>query len=84
MLPSLSFVTIVAAEERGNLILKRTMDLGATFTIIHEDIYSFGYIGAFLFFSVMEDLVRCLDFFYMLLPMNYYVVYLYSHALFSS
>ncbi|KAM8907809.1 sortilin [Spinachia spinachia] len=45
----------VEAEERGDLVLKRTKDLGRTFTIIHEDIYSFGYIGAFLFFSVMED-----------------------------
>uniref|UniRef100_A0A3Q3M508 Sortilin-like n=1 Tax=Mastacembelus armatus TaxID=205130 RepID=A0A3Q3M508_9TELE len=43
------------ADERGDLLLKRTKDLGKTFTIIHEDIYSFGYIGAFLFFSVMED-----------------------------
>lgn len=45
----------VDADERGDLVLKRTEDLGKTFTIIHEDIYSFGYIGAFLFFSVMED-----------------------------
>ncbi|XP_026182806.1 sortilin isoform X2 [Mastacembelus armatus] len=45
----------VEADERGDLLLKRTKDLGKTFTIIHEDIYSFGYIGAFLFFSVMED-----------------------------
>uniref|UniRef100_A0A3P8QUM9 VPS10 domain-containing protein n=1 Tax=Astatotilapia calliptera TaxID=8154 RepID=A0A3P8QUM9_ASTCA len=51
----LSFADTVEAEERGDLILKRTKDLGKTFTIIHEDIYSFGYIGAFLFFSVMED-----------------------------
>lgn len=36
-------------------MLKRTKDLGKTFATIHEDIYSFGYIGAFLFFSVMED-----------------------------
>ncbi|XP_030576200.1 sortilin [Archocentrus centrarchus] len=52
---SCSRVDAVEAEERGDLILKRTKDLGKTFTIIHEDIYSFGYIGAFLFFSVMED-----------------------------
>ncbi|XP_056281267.1 sortilin isoform X1 [Pseudoliparis swirei] len=45
----------VEAEERGDLLLKRTTDLGKTFTTIHEDIFSFGYIGAFLFFSVMED-----------------------------
>ncbi|XP_061663518.1 sortilin isoform X2 [Syngnathoides biaculeatus] len=43
------------AEERGDLQLKRTKDLGKTFAIIHEDVFSFGYIGAFLFFSVMED-----------------------------
>ncbi|XP_067437689.1 sortilin [Thunnus thynnus] len=52
---SCSQVDTVEAEERGDLQLKRTKDLGKTFTIIHEDIYSFGYIGAFLFFSVMED-----------------------------
>ncbi|XP_051911502.1 LOW QUALITY PROTEIN: sortilin [Hippocampus zosterae] len=43
------------AEERGDLQLKRTKDLGKTFATIHEDVYSFGYIGTFLFFSVMED-----------------------------
>ncbi|XP_077356906.1 sortilin isoform X2 [Festucalex cinctus] len=43
------------AEERGDLQLKRTKDLGKTFDVIHEDVYSFGYIGTFLFFSVMED-----------------------------
>uniref|UniRef100_A0A672J777 Sortilin-like n=1 Tax=Salarias fasciatus TaxID=181472 RepID=A0A672J777_SALFA len=42
-------------DERGDLLLKKTSDLGKTFATIHEDIYSFGYIGAFLFFSVMED-----------------------------
>ncbi|CAN9508160.1 unnamed protein product [Ophioblennius macclurei] len=45
----------VEADERGDLLLKKTNDLGKTFNTIHEDIYSFGYIGAFLFFSVMED-----------------------------
>lgn len=44
------------AEERGGLQLKRTKDLGKTFTTIHEDVFSFGYIGAFLFFSVMADM----------------------------
>uniref|UniRef100_A0A8C2XUJ0 Si:dkey-159a18.1 n=1 Tax=Cyclopterus lumpus TaxID=8103 RepID=A0A8C2XUJ0_CYCLU len=54
--PSLaSSLPAVEAEERGDLVLKRTTDLGTSFTTIHEDIYSFGYIGAFLFFSVMED-----------------------------
>ncbi|XP_056877885.1 sortilin isoform X1 [Takifugu flavidus] len=52
---SYSLVDTVEADERGDLVLKRTTDLGKTFTTIHEDIYSFGYIGAFLFFSVMED-----------------------------
>ncbi|XP_023140533.2 sortilin isoform X2 [Amphiprion ocellaris] len=48
-------VDTVDTDERGDLVLKRTKDLGETFTTIHEDIYSFGYIGAFLFFSVMEE-----------------------------
>lgn len=52
------FVSIEETDERGDLLLKRTKDLGKTFTTIHEDIYSFGYIGAFLFFSVMEEPVR--------------------------
>ncbi|XP_069021056.1 sortilin [Embiotoca jacksoni] len=52
---SCSRVDTVETDERGDLVLKRTKDLGKTFTTIHEDIYSFGYIGAFLFFSVMED-----------------------------
>ncbi|KAF6725020.1 Sortilin [Oryzias melastigma] len=50
-----SRVDAVEAEERGDLVLKRTHDLGKTFTIIHKDVFSFGYIGVFLFFSVMED-----------------------------
>lgn len=54
------FFLTVEADERDDLVLKRTTDLGKTFTTIHEDIYSFGYIGAFLFFSVMEDSVRWL------------------------
>lgn len=48
----------VEADERDDLVLRRTTDLGKTFTTIHEDIFSFGYIGTFLFFSVMEDSVR--------------------------
>ncbi|KAG7497826.1 sortilin-like [Solea senegalensis] len=52
---SCSRVDAVEADERGDLVLKRTKDLGRTFTVIHEDVFSFGYIGAFLFFSVMED-----------------------------
>lgn len=54
-------VVVVDAEERGDLQLKRTKDLGKTFATIHEDVYSFGYIGTFLFFSVMEDTVRLLS-----------------------
>lgn len=57
---SCGFFLTVEADERDDLVLKRTTDLGKTFTTIHEDIYSFGYIGAFLFFSVMEDSVRWL------------------------
>ncbi|KAK1906961.1 Sortilin [Dissostichus eleginoides] len=45
----------VETDERGDLVLKRTTDLGKTFTTIHENIFSFGYIGALVFFSVMED-----------------------------
>ncbi|KAK7886137.1 hypothetical protein WMY93_025758 [Mugilogobius chulae] len=52
---SCSKVDTVDAEERGDLQLKRTQDLGKSFTTIHEDVFSFGYIGTFLFFSVMED-----------------------------
>ncbi|AWO98118.1 putative sortilin-like [Scophthalmus maximus] len=52
---SCSRVDTVEADERGDLVLKGTRDLGKSFATIHEDIYSFGYIGAFLFFSVMED-----------------------------
>uniref|UniRef100_A0AAQ5YPD6 VPS10 domain-containing protein n=1 Tax=Amphiprion ocellaris TaxID=80972 RepID=A0AAQ5YPD6_AMPOC len=57
MTTDLEGVTVVFfdTDERGDLVLKRTKDLGETFTTIHEDIYSFGYIGAFLFFSVMEE-----------------------------
>lgn len=51
------YLLTVVADERGDLVLRRTTDLGKTFITIHEDIYSFGYIGAFLFFSVMEDSV---------------------------
>lgn len=51
------YLLTAVADERGDLVLRRTTDLGKTFITIHEDIYSFGYIGAFLFFSVMEDSV---------------------------
>ncbi|KAK5876499.1 hypothetical protein CesoFtcFv8_025848 [Champsocephalus esox] len=55
MFLSFSREDTVETDERGDLVLKRTTDLGKTFTTIHENIFSFGYIGAFLFFSVMED-----------------------------
>ncbi|XP_041935404.1 sortilin isoform X1 [Alosa sapidissima] len=46
----------VEADQRGELFLKRTKDLGLTFTTIAQNIFSFGYIGGFLFTSVMEKL----------------------------
>ncbi|XP_051544146.1 sortilin isoform X2 [Myxocyprinus asiaticus] len=46
----------VEAARRGELILRRTQDLGKTFTTISKNIFSFGYIGGFLFTSVMEKL----------------------------
>lgn len=48
----------VDADSRGELYLKRTEDLGRTLTTITQNIFSFGYIGGFLFTSVMEKLVR--------------------------
>ncbi|XP_029901713.1 sortilin [Myripristis murdjan] len=53
---SYSPIGTVEADRRGELQLKRTEDLGKTFTTIAENIFSFGYIGGFLFTSVMEDL----------------------------
>ncbi|XP_026799218.3 sortilin isoform X1 [Pangasianodon hypophthalmus] len=44
----------VEADRRGDLYLRRTQDLGRTFTTIAQNIFSFGYIGGFLFTSVME------------------------------
>uniref|UniRef100_A0A673M9F9 Sortilin-like n=1 Tax=Sinocyclocheilus rhinocerous TaxID=307959 RepID=A0A673M9F9_9TELE len=41
---------------RGELILRRTKDVGKNFTTIAKNIVSFGYIGGFLFTSVMEKL----------------------------
>ncbi|XP_056603444.1 sortilin [Triplophysa dalaica] len=46
----------VEAARRGELILRRTQDFGQTFTTIAKNIFSFGYIGGFLFTSVMEKL----------------------------
>uniref|UniRef100_A0A4W4F5V8 VPS10 domain-containing protein n=1 Tax=Electrophorus electricus TaxID=8005 RepID=A0A4W4F5V8_ELEEL len=42
------------ADKRGELLLRRTQDLGRTFTTIAQNIFTFGYIGRFLFTSVME------------------------------
>ncbi|XP_017349333.1 sortilin [Ictalurus punctatus] len=42
------------ADRRGDLFLRRTQDLGRTFSTIAQNIFSFGYIGGFLFTSVME------------------------------
>ena len=50
--------SLVEADRRGELLLKRTEDLGMTFTTIAEEIFSFGYIGGFLITSVMDELVR--------------------------
>ncbi|XP_055045719.2 sortilin isoform X1 [Misgurnus anguillicaudatus] len=46
----------VDAARRGELILRRTQDFGKTFLTIAKNIFSFGYIGGFLFTSVMEKL----------------------------
>ncbi|XP_058630300.1 sortilin isoform X2 [Onychostoma macrolepis] len=46
----------VEAARRGELILRRTQDFGKNFTTIANNIFSFGYIGGFLFTSVMEKL----------------------------
>uniref|UniRef100_A0A4W4F5V4 VPS10 domain-containing protein n=1 Tax=Electrophorus electricus TaxID=8005 RepID=A0A4W4F5V4_ELEEL len=45
------------ADKRGELLLRRTQDLGRTFTTIAQNIFTFGYIGRFLFTSVMEKQV---------------------------
>ncbi|XP_061108257.1 sortilin [Conger conger] len=44
----------VDADTRGELFLRRTEDLGKTFTDLTHNIFSFGYIGGFLFTSVLE------------------------------
>ncbi|XP_017561920.1 sortilin isoform X1 [Pygocentrus nattereri] len=44
----------VEADKRGELFLRRTRDLGQTFTTIAQNVFTFGYIGGFLFTSVME------------------------------
>ncbi|XP_066524564.1 sortilin [Hoplias malabaricus] len=44
----------VEADKRGELFLRRTQDLGQTFSTIAQNIFTFGYIGRFLFTSVLE------------------------------
>uniref|UniRef100_A0A8B9JTA9 Sortilin-like n=1 Tax=Astyanax mexicanus TaxID=7994 RepID=A0A8B9JTA9_ASTMX len=44
----------VDADKQGKLLLRRTQDLGRTFTTISQNIFTFGYIGGFLFTSVLE------------------------------
>ncbi|XP_072528644.1 sortilin isoform X2 [Salminus brasiliensis] len=44
----------VDADKQGELFLRRTRDLGRTFTTISQNIFTFGHIGGFLFTSVME------------------------------
>uniref|UniRef100_A0A674CRN1 Sortilin-like n=1 Tax=Salmo trutta TaxID=8032 RepID=A0A674CRN1_SALTR len=51
-------IDVMEADRRGELFLKRTEDLGKTFTTVAHSIFSFGYVGGFLFTSVMETLVR--------------------------
>ncbi|XP_019898268.2 sortilin isoform X2 [Esox lucius] len=46
----------VESDRRGELLLKRTEDLGKTFTTVAENVFSFGYIGGFLFASIIETL----------------------------
>ncbi|XP_067110380.1 sortilin [Osmerus mordax] len=46
----------VEADRRGELFLMRTEDMGKTFTTIAHNIFSFGYVGGFLFTSVIETL----------------------------
>ncbi|CAM4565993.1 unnamed protein product [Leuciscus chuanchicus] len=46
----------VEAARRGELILRRTQDFGQTFSTIAKNIFYFGYIGGFLFTSVIEKL----------------------------
>ncbi|XP_041112185.1 sortilin-like [Polyodon spathula] len=42
------------ADQRGELLLKRTEDLGRTFSTVSSNMFSFGYIGRFLFTSVVK------------------------------
>uniref|UniRef100_A0A8C4X6D0 Sortilin-like n=1 Tax=Erpetoichthys calabaricus TaxID=27687 RepID=A0A8C4X6D0_ERPCA len=46
----------VKIDRKGALFLKRTEDLGKTFTIISNNMYSFGFTGRFLFTSNVEKL----------------------------
>ncbi|XP_033889341.3 sortilin [Acipenser ruthenus] len=42
------------ADQRGELLLKRTEDLGRTFSTVSNNLFSFGYIGRFLFASIVK------------------------------
>ncbi|XP_051885921.1 sortilin-like [Pristis pectinata] len=42
-------------NDRGILVLKRTMDFGKTYKILLTNVYSFGFAGRFLFASVVSN-----------------------------
>ncbi|KAK1169010.1 sortilin [Acipenser oxyrinchus oxyrinchus] len=42
------------ADQRGELLLKRTEDLGRTFSTVSNNLFSFGYIGRFLITSIVK------------------------------
>ncbi|MGH0128623.1 UNVERIFIED_CONTAM: hypothetical protein FKN15_058452 [Acipenser sinensis] len=42
------------ADQRGELLLKRTEDLGRTFSTVSSNMFSFGYIGRFLITSIVK------------------------------
>ncbi|MBN3297303.1 SORT protein, partial [Amia calva] len=52
---STSLKLTVDADRRGELLLMRTEDLGNTFTTVASKIFSFGYLGGFLFTSVVKN-----------------------------
>uniref|UniRef100_A0A671SPB6 Si:dkey-159a18.1 n=1 Tax=Sinocyclocheilus anshuiensis TaxID=1608454 RepID=A0A671SPB6_9TELE len=45
------------AARRGELILRRTQDFGKNFTTIAKSVFSFGYIGGFLFTSASPRVI---------------------------
>ncbi|XP_069759425.1 sortilin-like [Narcine bancroftii] len=46
---------IYNVNERGMLVIKRTMDFGKTFQTLLTNVYSFGFAGRFLFASVINN-----------------------------